>query len=165
MSDGQLADILTQSKTRDYIAPKGNLLINMVPLKPKEANISCMRGIQGSTKIYSDIKTDTNDLSGLLSCCTMFGAPRDSIVAKVYFIDVFGDDPSSLRKHFTRHLVDIASNSKGMIGLNVILPECLPTSMIRQALTDANLRDDGSLSSSPVLIHLLEFWRRNECKH
>ena len=116
ISDPQLKDILNDTTTRDYIAPKGIFFVNMLPLKPLDANISCIRGIEGSTEIYSDVKCGTNDVKGLLSCRTTFPAPRGSISSKICFIDIFGDDPSSLRKHLTRHLIDISSTSACMVG-------------------------------------------------
>ena len=36
----------------------------MVPLKPIEASISCIKGVEGSTKMYSDVKFNTSGCSG-----------------------------------------------------------------------------------------------------
>ena len=133
----------------------------MVPFKPTEANISCLRGIDESTKLYSDVKPNLNGCSGLLSCCTKFAAPRSSIVSEVYFIDIFGDDPSSLRKHFMRHLIDISRTSANMFGLNITLPEDVHLHYLSQCLTDSNAIHDKSLFTKPVIIHLHKWWQRS----
>ena len=135
----------------------------MLPLKPMDANISCIRGIEGSTEIYSDVKCGTKDVKGLLSCRTTFPAPRGSISSQVCFIDIFGDDPSSLRKHLTRHLIDVASTSACMIGLNVIIPEYFSTSSIQEILKVVNVKDEGLVHSANHVIHVVESWRRNDC--
>ena len=88
VSDDNLSVIFNNEKTRDYIAPRGIMLLHWTPLKPLVENISAIRGIEGSTNIYSDIKPGPDGCTGLLTCCTKYKAAREAQMDFKFCLDI-----------------------------------------------------------------------------
>ena len=51
VSDKALSTIFNNRKTRDYMAPKGVMLVHWTPLKPLTENIPTIRGVEGSSRV------------------------------------------------------------------------------------------------------------------
>ena len=88
VSDDNLSVIFNNEKTRDYIASRGIMLLHWTPLKPLVENISTIRGIEGSTNIYSDIKPGPDGCTGLLTCCTKYKAARKAQMDFKFCLDI-----------------------------------------------------------------------------
>ena len=161
VSDKRLSELFQNSGIRDYIAPKGILMVHSVPLKPIESNIPFIRGLEGSTHIYSDLKQNDSECHGLLSCSSKYAMPEGGSVGNVFKLDIFGDDPSSLRKHFMRHLTDMTKISEDKFALNITLPEGFDLDEIGQILKTYNIEiEEWRLTTSTSSrVHLVEWLR------
>ena len=136
ISDKRLSELFQNGYIRDYIAPTGVFMVHSVPLKPIDSNIPFIRGVENSTCIYSDLKQTNNECHGLLSCSSTYTMPEGRGVGNIMKLDVFGDDPSSLRKHFIRHLVDMTKTAEDVFALNITLPEGFKLDEIGHILKD-----------------------------
>ena len=85
-------------------------------------NIPTIRGVEGSTHIYSDIKPGPDGCTGLLTCCTKYKAAARSQTDFKFCLDVSGSDLSSLRKHVVKHLNNIRKESEIAVALEMYLP-------------------------------------------
>ena len=159
VSDQHLIGLFNDSRIRDYIAPEGTLLVNWVPLKPLEHNIPYIRGTEGSAKIYSDLKLNESDHSGLLSFGTQYRAPLGSNFSIVLVLDLHGNDTLSIRKHLIRHLADIMDSSDNKFAVYVTIPPGMDFSEINETLKQYYVQLESD-TNKPVCLHLLEWWKR-----
>ena len=72
-----------------------------MPFKFNPSNIPIIRGPEGFTNVYSDIRQDGRGYTGLLSVGTHF---KVKIIKFKYVLDIFGTDTWSLDKHLVKHL-------------------------------------------------------------
>ena len=153
--------IFNDKKTRDYIAPKGMMLLYWTPLKPLSENIPTIRGVEGSTNIYSDIKPgpDGGTSTGLLTCCTKYKATLGgSEMGFKFCLDIFGTDLSSVRKHLIRHLNDIQRTSENTVGLETYLPEGMEWSDVILIFIELGIDlKDADIENT----YALEWWRKS----
>ena len=157
VSDDNLSVILNDEKTRDYIAPRGIMLLHWTPLKPIVENISTIRGIEGSTNIYSDIKPGPDRCTGLLTCCTKYKAARESQMDFKCCLDIFGTDSSSLQKHVVKHFNDIKRTSENDAGLKIVLPEGIEWNEVIPNFTELDI--DMENNAEFLNVHMAEWWR------
>ena len=159
ISDKRLSELFQNGYPRDYIAPTGVLMIHSVPLKPIDNNIPFMRGLENSTSFYSDLKQTNNECHGLLSCSSTYTMPGGAGVGNVMKLDVFGEDPSSLRKHFIRHLMEMTKPTEDIFALNITLPEGFKLDEIGHILEDYSVEvEDWRLNASTCsMVRLLEW--------
>ena len=150
ISDRKLSELFNNGYIRDYIAPGGLFMVHSVPMKPIESNIPFARGFKESTCIYSDLKQTNYKCKGLLSCSSTYSVPKDGEgVGNVMKLDIFGNDQSSLRKHFIRHLMDIKKIAKDIFALNITLPNGFKLEEIGHVLRDYGVEaDEWRLNSS-----------------
>lgn len=163
VSDPDLSELFKDSRIVDYIAPTGLLMVHVVPLKPVVENITCIRGLENSTVIYSDINFESGEYGGLLSCCTKFNTPSSSKYGHAYYVDMFGTDASRVKKHIVRHFMDIEKLSGAMFYVS--LPDGVDFGEVTKVLTEYNIEFDGSqfTKSACPRVHLYEWWRREKC--
>ena len=157
MSDDNLSVIFNNEKTRDYIAPRGIMLLHWTPLKPLVENISTIRGIEGSTNIYSDIKPGPDGCTGLLTCCTKYKAAREEQVDFKFCLDIFGTDSSSLQKHVVKHLNAIKRTSENDAGLKIVLPEGIEWSEVIPIFTELGI--DMENNAEFLTVHMADWLR------
>ena len=162
ISDTRLAEFFQNACIREYIAPAGVLMVHSVPLKPIENNIPFVRGLEDSTVIYSDLTLTGSEYRGLLSCSSRYTTPLRGRVNYVFKLDVFGDDPSSFRRHFIRHLEDMTKYADDTFALNITLPEGFKMNEIGCVLNDYKVEiDEWRLNKATCSkVRLLQFWPR-----
>ena len=164
VSDKRLSELFQDCSMRKYIAPSGILNLQMNPLKPLDSNIPVLRGLEGSTQIYSDVEINKNELHGLLSVSTKYATRKGESASYVIYLDILGDDPSSLRKHFMRHLMDMTKSSKDAFALNITLPDGIEFEEIGRIFTEYNVEIDESrlATSACSRFHLIDWWKEEE---
>ena len=159
VSDRRLSELFQNNDTRKYIAPTGMFQVHTIPFKPIESNIPFIRGLPDSTRIYSDLKHANSRCVGLLSCSSRFTMPEGGTLTNVVRLNVFGDDPSSFRKHLIRHLMDITEISEDIFVLDITLPNEYKLDEIGKVLKDYGVEVEewriNTASSSRV--HLMEW--------
>ena len=161
VSDKRLSEFFQNSCIRSYIAPTGIIMVHSAPLKAIESNIPYVRGLEASTRIYSDLHLTNTECHGLMTCSSKYTMPEGGDVGNVIKLDVFGDDPSSLRKHFIRHLEDITTYSDAIFALNITLPEGFKLDGIGPILKDYNVEiDEWRLNASTCSRVRLVEWRK-----
>ena len=157
VSDEILSVLFNDQKTRDYIAPKGIMLLHWTPLKPLEDNIPTIRGLGGSTTIYSDINVVRGWCTGLLSCCTKYRAASESKMDYKFCVDIFGTDSSSLRKHMVKHFEDLRRSTENRTGLKIVLSDGKDWSEVIQIFTEGGVV--MAKEAEFLNVHLHEWWR------
>ena len=133
-------------------------MIHWTPLKPMAENIPTIRGVAGSTNIYSDIKPGPDGCTGLLTCCTKYeDTPRSQIAIK-FCLDVLGSDLTSLRKHVIKHLNNIKKESEGAACMEIYLQDGVEWGGVIPVFNEfgINLGNDIAFENPCVL----EWWRR-----
>ena len=60
-----------------------------------------------STQMYSDVELNKSEWHGLLSFSVKYATQKGACTSYYFYLDILGDDHSSLRKHPMRNLIDI----------------------------------------------------------
>ena len=120
VTDLHLSLFFKTKAIRDYISPSGRMIVDAVPYKMIQSNIQSIRGPKEFKSIYSDIKSDTDKCTGLLSVGTVFPIPHPQYK---YMLDIFGSDTSSLKTHIVKHLIRLKEKTKGITAMLVYVPD------------------------------------------
>ena len=147
---------------RNYIAPRGVLSLRRLPLKPRDSNIPVLRGLDGSTQIYSDVELNKSGWHGLLSFSVKYATQKGARTSYYIYLDILGDDLSSLRKHLIRHLIDLTNSLKDEFALRITLPNGLGFDEIGEVFKEYNveIEEEWRLDTSTCFrSHLMHWWR------
>ena len=120
MSHDHISQYFSSKSVREYISPKGRMIVDGVPYKMMSANLSSMMGPGNFTVIYSDIREEHGKCSGLLSVGLVFPIPTPQYK---YVLDIFGDDIASLKTHIVKHLLRLREKTQGITAMLVFIPE------------------------------------------
>ena len=157
VSDKALSTIFNNRMTRDYVTPKGVMLVHWTPLKPLAENIPTIRGLEDSTNIYSDLKPGPDGCTGLLTCCTKYKAARESKLDYIFCLDILGTDLSSLKMHLITHLNDMKKTTEKLIGLKIVVPEGIEWKDVDQGFTELGV--EMAKGAEFFKVHMHEWWR------
>ena len=93
--------------------------------------------------------------------------PEGDTLTNVVRLNVFGDDPSSFRKHLIQHLMDITEISEDIFVLDITLPNEFKLDEIGKVLKDYGVEVEewriNTASSSRV--HLMEWGNFRDLSH
>ena len=120
VSEETLSQYFRSQEIKDYLSPQGRMIVDLVPLQMIDSNIVYMKGPQGYTMVYADIRSESGICSGLLSFGTVFEDQRSKFHCN---LDVFGTDTNSLKQHIVRHVIDMRSKLKGIARIMVMISE------------------------------------------
>ena len=127
VSDMNLSLSFKSKSTREYIAPSGRMLVDLVPYDMADFNIKSMQEPKEYKVIYSNIRVHGSLYSGLLSIGTVF--PISNPQYK-YMLDIFGSDKASLRTHLIKHLMRLKDKTNGVTAVLVYLPDDFDLDMV-----------------------------------
>ena len=119
-TDTHLARYFKSHDISKYISPQGRMIVDMVPLKMISSNIRFMKGPEGYTSVFSDIRMENDKCAGLLSFGTVFPIPRPPFHCN---LDIFGSDTKTLKQHILRHLMVMQGKVKGEVAILVMVQE------------------------------------------
>ena len=85
------------------------MIVDADPYKMIHRNIQSIRGPKEFKSIYSDIKSDTDKCTGLLSVESVFPIPHPQYK---YMLDILGSDTSSLKTHIVKHLIRLKEENE-----------------------------------------------------
>ena len=138
-------------------------MIHWTPLKPMAENIPTIRGVDGSTHIYSDINPGPDGCTGLLTCCTKYKAAPGSMTDFKFSLDMFVSDLSSLRKHIAKHLNDINKASESAVGLELYPPEGIEWGDVIPICNEFGISLGKNIAFDNT--YALEWWRSANVAH
>ena len=120
VSELHLSQYFKSKLVQDYLWPERRMIVDMLPLKTIDANIPYMKGPEGYTTVFSDVRTENDACCGLLSFGTVFEVQRHPYH---YNLDIFGDDTKTLTEHIVRHLLVMRSKVKGVVAVLIMVQE------------------------------------------
>ena len=120
ISESNLSKYFKSKAMCDYLAPEGRMLIDVVPYKMIDANISFMMQPRQYMEVYSDVNQSEDTYSGLLSFGLLFPIARPQYK---YMVDLFGTDYQSLRSHIVKHLMRLKRETTGVTALLIYVSD------------------------------------------
>ena len=120
VTDQKLSVYLASNSVQEYLWPERRMIVDMVPLRTIETNITYMRGPEEFTAIFSDIRTENDKCCGLLSFGTVFKVQKHPYHMN---LDIFGSDTRTLMEHIVRHLLVLKSKVKGEAAVLAMVQE------------------------------------------
>ena len=120
VTDQKLSVYLASNSVQEYLWPERRMIVDMVPLRTIESNITHIRGPEEFTAIFSDIRTENDKCSGLLSFGTVFKVQKHPYHIN---LDIFGSDTRTLMEHIVRHLLVLKSKVKGEVAVLAMVQE------------------------------------------
>ena len=120
VTDQKLSVYLASNLVQEYLWPERRMIVDMVPLRTIESNITYMRGPEDFTAIFSDIRIENDKCSGLLSFGTVFKVQKHPYHMN---LDIFGSDTRTLTEHIVRHLLVLKSKVKGEVAVLAMVQE------------------------------------------
>ncbi|MEW8547764.1 MAG: hypothetical protein AB2693_30010 [Candidatus Thiodiazotropha sp.] len=103
-------------------------MVDYTPYKLVETNVSLMKQTSSNhTEAFSDVRFENGSVRGSLSFCSVFKAQT---VSYVYNIEIYGNDPPSVRLHIMKHLMVLKQKMEGSVCFMVIAQEGFPLDII-----------------------------------
>ena len=133
ISDSELSTYITSNKISKYLFPSDRLIVNFVPFRLIETNVKLIRDPMKFTEIFSDLSTENDSCSGLLSFGIVY--PIEAVPYR-YEINMFGADLGSFNAHIIKHLQRLKNTSRGCSIVVVVLDERFPSAMVNSVLQD-----------------------------
>ena len=131
VSDHELTLYFKTLPFSDYLFPQNRIVVNAVPFKLLEGNISLIR--KETIVGFSDFKFESGKGLGLLS----FGAIYKIQEPKYrYMLDIFGTDSSSLKAHIDHHMRVIHDKASEKTLVLVLVPEDFELSAVDEVFKD-----------------------------
>ena len=96
------------------------MLVDVVPYQMIDANIPFIMQPRQYMEVYSDIRIDGDNCSGLLSFGLVFPIARPQYK---YMLDIFGTDYDSLRRHIVKHLLRLNEKTTGITAMLIYVSD------------------------------------------
>ena len=109
-----------------------------------------MRGPEDFTTIYTNIKVESNRVSGLLSCGTIYPCNGYAFHCT---LEIFGTDKSSLEKHIVSHLGAIKKRAAGLSRIGLYIDKQVSSEFIEDIFLRYGLKrteDDRKFTNSEI---------------
>ncbi|XP_045216533.2 probable N-acetyltransferase 16 isoform X2 [Mercenaria mercenaria] len=101
-SDEDIKHFFSSPAIRKYLFPKERIIVDWVPYRLTEANISLLCWSGKRTKVFSDISVDTDgSVRGLLTFSTIIPVKRPAYNCN---FDIYGTDTATLKDHVISHM-------------------------------------------------------------
>lgn len=142
VDDDLLSEYIAATETSAYLFPDDRIIVEFIPFKPVLSNVPLLRGPEGFTEVFSDVRTEESQWKGLLSFGTMY---KIRAVSYKYAIDIYGSDIKSFERHVQRHMLRMHENAEGTIAIALYLDDCFPSEMVDTVLQ----RYDGVKTINP----------------
>ena len=123
-----VATYISSKETSSYLFPHGRILVDYTPYKLLKTNVLLMKQASSNhTEAFSDVRIENGSVRGSLSFGSVFKAQT---VSYVYNIEIYGNDPVSVKLHIMKHLIMLKQKVNGSICFMLVAQEGCPVNII-----------------------------------
>ena len=141
--DDLLATYIRSSSIKQYLFPQDRVIADYLPCKLLESNIRFMKGPEDFTTRLSDVHTDGDHCTGLLSFGTVYPCKENTILHCT--LEIYGRSEASFRKHVTKHLSIVkqkavkAGIQKAMVRFATTIEKEMSVEELTKAFNELNV--------------------------
>ncbi|XP_045215484.1 uncharacterized protein LOC123565760 [Mercenaria mercenaria] len=155
-SDADFKHFFSSPAIRNHLFPKERIIVDWVPYRLTEANVSLLRWSGERTKVLSDISVDTDGMvSGLLTFSTIIPVKRPAYSCN---FNIYGTDTTTLKDHVISHMRYIRGTAVGVISLLVLVEPGFNMQVLEDVFKEIGIqRSDWRDSENPEIIYSYQF--------
>ena len=137
ISDTALETLITSEETKQYLFPSERVVVDTVPYQPIKTNVPILRGPNGSTIVFSDVRNASGAYTGLLSFGTLYRVKQPSFQ---YTVELYGKDETSLGNHIMSHLKNLIEQVDGETYMVFYLEKHIQIENVDKALEGCGIK-------------------------